>query len=150
MSRLVHTHIARVFAAEVGVRDGKPAVVMKSPTYYQHFLNTECKVGDLVSVTITSKRPKRTVQQNSYYWGVYLPAIAKETGEYDLERLHTLFKGKFLTKEIVEVMGQKVRITKSTTELSVTAFSEYIMSIEELTGVAAPPVESFELAPLRR
>lgn len=148
MSGLLHTHIARTFGASVTERDGRKALSMNAPDYYQTFLNS-LAVGDTLSVEITNKKPKRTTQQNSYYWGVYLPTIAKETGEHDLDRLHALFKAKFLTKEIAKVLNEKVRITRSTTDLSVSEFAEFIMHIEELTGVAAPPVENFDLAPLK-
>lgn len=140
------------FGATIQVKDDKNILAINSPQYYQHQLN-KFKENDRVSVYITNEHPKRTVAQNRYYWGVYLPLIAKETGEQDLDRLHTLFKGKFLTTEIAEVLGEKVRITKSTTDLSTTEFSEYIMSIEGLTTVAAPPTdfESLnELTPWRR
>ena len=86
--------------------------------------------------------------QNRYYWGAYLPIISEETGENDLERLHELFKGLFLTKTIAEVLGKKVRITKSTTELSVSEFMEYITNIEEFTGITSPPTENYDIRPL--
>ncbi len=107
------------------------------------------KVDEEVTLVIHNKKPKRTEQQNRYYWGVYLPLIAEETGEHDLDRLHELFKGKFLTQGVVEVLGEKVRMKKSTTELAIQEFSAYIMDIEALTGVKAPPTESYGLESLR-
>ena len=44
---------------------------------------------------------------------------------------------------------KKVRKKKSTTELGVGEFCEFIMNIEAETGVAAPPTENYNLAPLR-
>jgi hypothetical protein len=99
-----------------------------------------------VTAYYTSKRPKRTELQNRYYWGVYLPLISEETGN-DIDDLHTLFKGKFLSKELVQVLGEKIRRTKSTTELSSIQFGDYIRRIEELTGVLAPPTEEHTLDP---
>ncbi len=115
---------------------------INAPKWYQHQLN-KFTAGERVSLYISSRKPKRTQQQNRYYWGAYLPLIAKETGEHDLERLHRLFVGKFLTEEIVEVLGQKVRITKSTTTLSKAEFSEYIMNIEAETGIQSPPTQNY-------
>ncbi len=128
--------------------DGHNTLVVKSKTYYAHRLN-KFKDGTEVTLEVHTRKPKRSDQQNRYYWGVYLPLIANETGERNLDRLHTLFKGKFLTEAIVEVLGDKVRMTKSTTDLGVGEFCQYIMDIEAETGVAAPPTENYELAPLR-
>ena len=115
-------------------------LIVKSPRYYQHQLN-KFKEGEEVTLEIHNKKPKRSEQQNRYYWGVYLPLIANETGERNMDRLHELFKGLFLTKEVVQVLGKPVRMKKSTASLSKSEFSEYIMSIEAETGVMAPPTE---------
>jgi len=149
-----HTRNKRKFDVEVvetkdfaGVIDkdlhtGKNKLGILSPVWYQHQLN-KFKAGEKVTLYISSKRVRRTMQQNRYYWGVYLPLIAKETGNHDLEQLHTYFKGKFLTTGIVEVFGQKVRMTKSTAELNKNDFSEYIMNIEADTGIEAPPTANY-------
>ena len=126
--------------------NGKKLIV-KSQCWYQHQLN-KFRDGERVSLMIHTRKAKRTEQQNRYYWGVYLPKIAEETGENNLDRLHELFKGKFLTEAIVEVLGDKVRIKKSTTSLSVVDFCSYIMDIESHTGIQAPPTENWDLAPL--
>lgn len=115
--------------------------------YYRTAIN-RLKDGDKVTVIVEQRKWKRTLAQNSYYWGVYLPLIASETGESDLDRLHTLFKGKFLTKGVFDVLGEKVRVTGSTADLSVGEFCEYILGIENLTQVSAPPTENYDLAPL--
>ena len=152
MSKLLNTFKSESFAAEIVLdkQANRKRVKINADRYYQHFLNTKLKEGDHVTVTVTNKKPKRTEQQNRYYWGVYLPILAQETGEDDVERLHELFKGMFLTKTIAEVLGKKVRITKSTTDLSVVDFIEYILAIEKYTGIQAPPTENYNLAPLRR
>ena len=84
------------FAAQVKV--GK--LYMKSQRWYDYQLS-KFKDGENVTLVIHNKKPKRTEAQNSFYWGVYLPLIAEETGEKDLDRLHELFKGKFLTEGVV-------------------------------------------------
>lgn len=136
------------FSATIMEDGAKKRLAIESPTYYQNQLN-KFKLGEKVTLEIHTRKPKRTDAQNRYYWGVYLPLIASETGERDLDRLHTLFKGKFLTTGIYEVLGEKVRITKSTSALSTADFSMYIIDIEAETGVAAPPTESYGLEPLR-
>lgn len=127
--------------------DGKQTLKILAPVWYRHQLQ-KFRLGETVSLYVSSRRPKRTLQQNRYYFGVFLPLVAKETGEQDIEKLHRLFSGKFLTEGIVEVLGQKVRMVKSTTSLSKSDFSEYIMAIEAETGVEAPPTANyFDLPP---
>ncbi len=132
------------FAATVVGRFQDIRLEITSPIFYRHQLN-KFKEGDQVTVYVSTRRPKRTTAQNRYLWGVYYPIIASETGENDIERLHALFKGKFLTTGIVDVLGERVRMTKSTTELSKAEFSEFIMSIEGLTGIQAPPTDNYYL-----
>lgn len=137
------------FAATIEEVDGKKALAIQSRAYFQHQLN-KFKVGDRVTLEIHTRKSKRSEAQNRYYWGVYLPLIAAETGERDLDRLHEYFKGKFLTTGIVEVMGEKVRLKKSTAELSVADFCMYIIDIETLTGVMAPPTQDYDLDPIKK
>lgn len=129
-----------------GVIEEDPNGIRKMRLLSPDFYTTELKkfkLGEKVSVMISSRKPKRSEAQNRLYWGLYLPLIAKETGEKDLEALHNLFKGRFLTTEIKLVLGQQVRMIKSTTELSKNDFSEYITSIEELTGILCPSTEGY-------
>lgn len=128
------------FAGVIEEVGGIRKMRLLAPDYYATELK-KFKVGEEVTCFVSSRRPKRSDAQNRYYWGVYLPSIAKETGENNLESLHTLFKGLFLTTGIVYVLGKKVRLTKSTTDLSKNDFTEYIMKIEAETGVQAPPVD---------
>jgi len=127
---------------------GMNKLIVKSQRWYQHQLN-KFKNGENVSLMIHNEKPKRTDRQNRYLWGAFYPKIAEETGEHDLDRLHSLFTGKFLTEGVVEVLGEKVRMKKSSAILSKSEFSEFIMNIEAETGVEAPPTESWELAPLK-
>jgi hypothetical protein len=139
---------SQTFAAVMQRRDEKLVPVVKSQRWFHHQMN-KFKEGEEVTLMVHNRRPKRSEQQNRYYWGVYLPLISKETGEADIDALHELFKGKFLTEGVVEVLGNKVRKKRSTTELGVAEFCQFIMDIETLTQVAAPPTESYGLAPLR-
>lgn len=144
MSKERSAYITRTedFAGFIETVNGKKTLRINSPTFYQHQIN-KLKDGEKVSIYLSTKKPKRSEQQNRYYWGVYLPIISSETGEKDLQALHNLFRGKFLTTAIVEVLGEKVRLARSTTDLSVSEFIEYIMSIEALTGIEAPPTENY-------
>lgn len=141
--------ISHQFAAVIKrTADGNKTLAIKSKQFYLSELN-KFKDNEEVTLYITNKRPKRTEQQNRYYWGVYLPLVANATGEKNIDRLHELFKGKFLTEGIVEVLGQKVRMKKSTTDLSIGDFCQYIMDIEAETGVQAPPTENYNLTSLQ-
>lgn len=145
MSQLTHTYTTKSFAGKIVEIQGEKRWRPESPFWYNHELN-KFKIGEPITAYYSSKRPKRTEQQNKYYWGVYLPMISQETGN-DIDDLHTLFKGKFLSKEVVQVLGEKIRRTKSTTGLSTGQFSDYIRRIEELTGVLAPPTEEHVFGP---
>lgn len=147
MAGLAHTYTTRTFAGEIVIVNRKKEFKMNSTMFYQNEIN-KFQVGDRVTMNITNRKPKRTEQQNRYLWGVYYPVIAQETGEQNIDILHELFKGLFLTIEIREVLGKKVRVTKSTTNLSVLDFIEFVMAIENYTGIKAPPTENSQLAPL--
>src|SRR3990167_11251232 len=94
---------ARISKSKV---DGSASIVVTSKRWYQHCIN-KFPDGESVTLEVHNRRPKRTEQQNRYYWGVYLPLISQETGERDLDALHELFKGKFLAQGIVEILGEK-------------------------------------------
>lgn len=127
---------------------GGNRLAIQSLAYYKNQVN-KFKVGEKVTLEIHSRKAKRSDAQNRYYFGIYLPLVAQETGERNMDSLHELFKGMFLTTGIIEVLGKQVRIKKSTTSLSTSEFTEYIMSIEAETGVAAPPTENYDLPPLK-
>lgn len=131
------------FGAKVVLdNEGKQTLKINSPIWYRHQLQ-KFKLGETVTLYVSSRRPKRSIQQNRYYWGAYLPLIAKETGETDLDALHKLFAGKFLSEGIKTVLGHQVRMVRSSATLSKAEFSEFIMSIEAETGIEAPPTENY-------
>lgn len=136
------------FAAKIKKVGYQNELVVLSKKWYHTQLN-KFKDGESVILEVHNKKPKRTEQQNRYYFGVYLPLIARETGEQNLDSLHELFKGLFLTTGVVDVLGHKVRLKKSTTDLGTSEFSEYIMAIENETNIKAPPVENYGLDPLK-
>lgn len=123
-----------------GKKDG--GIEFKSD--YQHALFKECLkglIGKNFALHIDQRKPKRSEAQNRFYW-LYIESISHETG-YTKEELHDLFKGMFLTRKIKEVMGKKVRITKSTTLLTKSEFSEYVLEIQNFTGILPPDTEEF-------
>lgn len=132
------------FAGKIvrNTRTGLNELKINAPVWYQHQLQ-KFEPGTKVSLYVSSRKPKRSEQQNRYYWGVVLPTIAHETGERDLDRLHRLFTGKFLTTGIETVLGEKVRMVRSTATLSKSEFFEYILSIEGDTGITMPPPTNY-------
>lgn len=129
------------FAFEVrGDDTNKKAVLLAGP-YYRTFLNKKFKIGDKGTMILSSKKPKRTIAQNNYYW-VYLALIQDETGN-DSEDLHEYFKTKFLQKKIAQVFGKPVQKYASTTNLSRLDFGEYIDKIADETGIEPPPTENY-------
>lgn len=124
--------------------DGNKKIAFNHPGYLQMFINNY-KPNDQITITITEKKPLRTIQQRNYYW-LYLSLISKSTG-YTPDEFHSWVKGKFLSKGITEIFGSKVRKVKSTTELSRPEFCELICRIEDEAGIPAPKTEPF-LKPL--
>src|SRR3990167_8685754 len=126
MAKRVYSYESQQFA---GIVEENPEtkvnrIKMNAPALYQHFLNTVCKIGDLITMNITDKRPKRSAAQNNYYY-LYLSLISLSSG-HTIDELHTWVKGKFLTKGITEVFGEKVRIVKSTKRLNIAEFIELL------------------------
>lgn len=139
----VPTYPSQTIAGKVVLESGVNQIQYNAPRVLRHFLNTKCKVGDDVTITITRKRATRTLQQNSYYH-MYVDLISLSSGHSN-EEIHAWAKGKILSKGITEVFGDKVRIVESTTALGISEFCEFVNRLEELTGVPLPDPEPFNL-----
>lgn len=119
----------------------KNRMMFNAQALWQNFLDKTCKVGDEVSFYITNKRPKRSDQQNRYYH-LYLSLISLSSG-YTIEELKIWAKGKFLSKGITTVFGERVRIVKSSADLRIGEFVILLDSIEQETGIPLPITEPF-------
>lgn len=137
------TYKSQVFLGHVVLNQEKKEVKLNSPTLYRHFLNTMCHIGDEVAMYVTSKRPKRSLVQDNYYF-LYLSLITASTG-HTKEELHIWAKGKFLTKGITEVYGEKTRIVASTSDLNRSEFCEFLCRIEDRTEIPLPKTDAFLL-----
>lgn len=97
--------------------------------------------GEVVEVEIKTRKKNRSVQQNSYYWGVVLKTISDYTG-YETEDLHNHFKYHFLKKKV-----GNLDTFKSTTMLDSREFSDYIDKIirfsSQVLGLAIPSPEDY-------
>lgn len=74
------------FQFKITTVDGIKKIVLLSQKYYQHFLNTKTKIGDIGSMTLTLKKPTRSEQQLRYY-AVIIGLIADDLG-YTWEEMH--------------------------------------------------------------
>lgn len=111
-------------------------------------------LSGLWRIELVRYRARRTDAQNRYYFGVLVTAFADYLSEQDYEittreHAHELIKGKFLIVDVVhpttgESIGRRVR---STTELSVEEFSEYIDRCRawllDFFGIIVPDPEPF-------
>jgi hypothetical protein len=88
-----------------------------------------CLNGKEVEVVIKIRRNKRTIPQNSYYWGVVLDLIAESTG-YTTQELHEFFKRLFL-KKVIKIGGVDYEVSESTSKLNTEQFSDYIEKIKK-------------------
>ena len=86
--------------------------------------------GKRVYLTVQDDRPKRSNDQNEYYWGLCLKLISDHTG-HTVDELHDILKYKFLGAEEKTIAGETVKILKSTTKLNTLQFEEYLGRIRE-------------------
>lgn len=126
----------------IDIKQGNPAFTSE---YQRKMFKSFLKQfeGKKVWMTIDPKLPKRSDRQNRFYW-LYLGIIAHETG-HEVDDLHTLFKEEFLSVGHKTILGLSTKMTRSTTELSKTDFSEYIDKISVLTGITPPDATIFQL-----
>lgn len=84
-----------------------------------------------IRVTIQDYEKNRSLAQNSYYWGVVLPAISahieEQTGQIkSCDDLHEWFRDEYLPPRVVEINGKPKIIRPSTADLKVGPFAEYL------------------------
>ena len=104
--------------------------------------------GKDIIITIEKKRKKRSNPQNAYYWGIVLPMM--QTGFYNnlgehvgIQEAHEFLKGRFLFREVVnQELGEVIKLSKSTTELSTIEWETYMDQIRafstEFLGINIP------------
>jgi hypothetical protein len=90
--------------------------------------------GSDVLITVSKKFKRRSVNQNSYYWGVVVTEIRDRLNELGhnvtLDLTHEMLKARFNTQESVnESTGEVFKFPMSTTEMNTEEFCEYIDKI---------------------
>ncbi len=123
----------------------KPRMQLNSPPLWQNFLDNICRIGDEVSFYITNKKPRRSERQNRYYH-LYLGLIGISSG-YTIKQLKNWVKEYCLIESIDVVYGVKVKVVKSSAELSIGEFCQMLEWVEKETGIPLPDTEPF-LKPL--
>jgi hypothetical protein len=78
--------------------------------------------GGKYVITIEKQQRERSGEQNKFYWAI-LKQIEEQTGQLS-EELHETFKAKYLVDR-----SAKLPRIKSTSELNVIEFNEYISKI---------------------
>jgi hypothetical protein len=84
-------------------------------------------------VTIEPLRGIRTLNQNSYLWGVVYKLIADYTGHNE-KAIHLFCKKKFLKLKFIKVLGEEIEDENSTTHLSKQEFHDYVEEIRAFFG----------------
>jgi hypothetical protein len=130
----------KIYSFYIKIEDNN--IVFKSENHkqmFQRFLGQWN--GKEVSLEVIEKKNTRSYEQNRYLW-LYYTLISEETG-FTPDEVHEWAKGTCLPTEIKELFGDKVRIKKSTTELTKGQMVEFIMKIEEKTGIQAPDTTEY-------
>lgn len=101
--------------------------------------------NDKWHVIIKRWQPKRTLAQNRLYWA-WMRQIANfvnesQGTEFADDDFHDYFKTLFLDYSVAEMFGQQVVRYKSTTELGIARFQEYLEAIELWAGEKNIPLE---------
>lgn len=136
-------------SAEKGETEWSRKLSINAKRYFQSRLN-KVPIGTKLWVHVFDKEPKRSDRQHRFYW-LYLNRIEAETGN-DADYLHEHFKREYLALPPKDIMlpDGKTRLVityRSTTELSKSEFSEYLMKIERDSGVELPDTDEFHFGP---
>lgn len=124
-------------------KEGKHRIEIDHPLHYQHFVNHTCRLGDKVALTMTNRRPRRSLAQNRYMH-LYFSLIAEGSGHTMME-VKNWAKGKHLCDGITELYGSKVRKVKETSKLNMSELCEFLNRIESDTGIPLPDPAPFNL-----
>jgi len=117
-------------------------VVLDQPS---HYLAQITKLeGKRIEQMLRVEKSQRSLNQNSYYWGVVLDILSKHTG-YEIDELHEILKYKFLQVATSSEGKEPYQYVKSTTKLNTAEMEEYLDRIKrwaamELSCVIPDPI----------
>jgi hypothetical protein len=91
-------------------------------------------IDPMHEVIIRPHKSKRSLDQNSLHWkrlDIIRLHIMDSTGQaLSAEDLHEFFKKKFLAARLVEINGESVKVTRTTTQLNTKEFKEFMDDID--------------------
>lgn len=99
------------FQFSITMRDGVKSVALNSRNYYQHFINTKTKVGDIGTLTLKIKKPTRSENQLNYY-AVIVGLIADYSGD-DWDSVHSGLMILNWGTKTIWIGGKPVEVRKS-------------------------------------
>lgn len=120
--------IQSTFQFKIAFLNGKKVLELLSRDYYQHFLNTQCKIGEIGSMFLTFKKPTRSENQLRYYWTI-LGLMANELG-YKSEELHEWIMIMCFGTKKVTVNGITKEVRKSISDKARMSISDCITLID--------------------
>lgn len=93
------------------------------------------KRGEPLRLIVTADEKKRNSQQNRFYWGAVMKAICEQSWvdgrRFDKDVWHEYYARKFgVLEEMTLPDGEVVIKRKSTTDMSVGEFSEYLNQVQ--------------------
>ena len=106
-------------------KDGK--FNFEKPEFFKRLPSMLKEVRHLM--TITEFRNIRSLQQNSYMWGVVYDTISKDTG-YTPNEIHQLMGQQFLAYE-----KKEGAFMKSTTDLNTKEFEDYLENVRRFASM---------------
>jgi hypothetical protein len=91
--------------------------------------------GKPLRLIVTSADAKRNNEQNKRYWGYVLKSVAEQSWiegkQYNTDTWHEYFARKFgVCDEVVLPYGEIITRRKSTTEMTVAEFTDYMGNVE--------------------
>ena len=95
-----------------------------------------------IELSVRKRRHIRSLSANSYYWAVVIKSISDYSG-HTMEEVHESLKAEFL----IDRSGGMPHV-RSTTELDVHQFSEYVERCIELAsslGISIPAADNVEV-----
>ena len=95
--------------------------------------------GEPLRLIVTAEERQRNTQQNRFYWGAVLKQIAESAWvdgkQYDKDTWHEFFARRYgVMDELTLPDGEIITRRKSTTQMSVGEFSEYLNSVQAYAG----------------
>ena len=98
---------------------------LSAPFDYAKRLLSEIKKP--IRILVVKKKKRRSLNQNSYYWGVVLKVIGDELG-YFPEEMHQCLATMFL-KRIIKIGEECIETYRSTAKLKTGEFEDYLQKI---------------------